>query len=95
MLHDWSDLKSRQILRNTIPGLVKGRSKILLVENVLSDTGAHAFSSLMDIRMMTYNGMGRKESQWRDLVESAGLKLVKVWPGVKNDRVLEVVLQDS
>jgi hypothetical protein len=78
---------------NTIPALVKGESRILLVELVLPPTNPPLWGSLMDITMMKYNGMVRKESQWRALVESVGLKLEKVWYGGKEDSVIEVVLK--
>lgn len=41
--------------------------------------------------MMKYGGMGRKERQWRELLASVGLEIVKIWPPVKNDSVMEVV----
>jgi hypothetical protein len=41
--------------------------------------------------MMRFSGMDRKERQWRELFESVGLEIVKIWPTVKNDRVMEVV----
>ncbi|KAL1968076.1 hypothetical protein VTN77DRAFT_2206 [Rasamsonia byssochlamydoides] len=91
VLHDWSDHACRQILKNTIPALVQGKSKILLVEVVLPPTNASVWGSLMDINMMKYSGMGRKERQWRELLESVGLEIVRIWPPVKNDSVMEVV----
>lgn len=91
VLHDWSDDAARKILKNTIPSLVRGKSKILLIEVILPSTDAPVWGSLMDINMMKYSGMGRKERQWRALVESVGLEIVKIWPPVKNDSVMEVV----
>lgn len=91
VLHDWSDHAAREILRNTIPALRQGQSKILLLEVILPPTEAPVWGSLMDINMMKYSGMGRKEKQWRDLVESVGLEMVKIYPPVKNDSVMELV----
>ncbi len=94
MLHDWPDHACRTILQNTLPGLVKGRSKILLVEVVLKNMGTSAWGALMDINMMKYGGMGRKERQWRALIESAGFRVIKIWPAVKEDRIMEIVPAD-
>ena len=91
ILHDWSDHSSRQILENTIPALVEGKSKLLLVEVILPPMNAPVFGSLRDINMMKYAGMGRKERQWRGLLDSVGLEIVKIWPPVKNDSVMEAV----
>jgi hypothetical protein len=92
VLADWSDHECRKVLRNTIPALAKGTSRILLIELVLPPTNPPLWGSLMDITMMKYSGMVRKESQWRALVESVGLTLEKVWYGGKGDSVIEVVL---
>lgn len=91
VLHDWPDHACRTILKNTMAGMTKGKSKILLVENILAPVQASAYASLFDIQMMKFGGMGRKESQWRELAESVGLRLVKAWPAVKNDRIMELV----
>lgn len=52
---------------------------------------ASVWGSLMDINMMKYAGMGRKERQWRELLDSVGLEIVKIWPPAKNDSVMEAV----
>jgi hypothetical protein len=93
VLDDWPDHACRKILQNTIPALVKGKSKILIVEITLPPTNAPVWGSLMDINLMRFGGMTRKETEWRALVESVGLKVVKIWPGGKKDSVLEVVPQ--
>lgn len=58
-------------------------------------TANTAWGALMDIQMMRFGGMTRKIQQWRALVESAGLKIIKIWPeDVGGDRIMEVVPQD-
>lgn len=96
VLHDWPDHACKKILQNTIPALVKGKSKIMVVEVILSspDPDELVFGSLMDFQMMKYGGMGRKERQWRALIESAGLKVVKIWPAIRHDRIIEAVPKD-
>ena len=95
ILHDWPDRICRKILLNTIPALVKGKSKILIVEIILPPMSPPIFGALMDIQMMNYGGGGRKERQWRAIFESVGLEIVKIWPTAKSDSVMELVLKSS
>jgi hypothetical protein len=68
-----------------------GNSK-LLRDAVLPDKGASAFSTESDFVMLTLlSAMERSESQWRSLLESAGLKIVKIWPGAP-ESVIEAEL---
>ena len=91
VLADWCDADCRKILLNAIPALKEGHSRILLSEAMLPPTNAPAFGAMMDIRMMQYKGMGRKERQWRELLGSVGLEIVKIWPGHKWNCVMEAV----
>jgi hypothetical protein len=52
VLHDWPDHSCRHILLNTIPALVEGESRILVVEKILPPLNAPVLSSLLDIQMM-------------------------------------------
>ena len=79
VLHDWPDTEARLILRNTVPAMTKGYSKLLLNENVIPRTGCHPHLSALDIMMMTlFASKERTEDQWRELLEAEGLRLVTV-----------------
>jgi O-methyltransferase domain len=93
VLADWPDHICRQILKNTIPALVRGKSRILISETVLPKMNPPVFGSLMDVQMMKFGGSGRKEKMWRELFESVGLEVVKIWPPVKFDSIMELVLK--
>ena len=81
IFHDWDDENCRKILRNQIPAMSKGYSKLLLNERVMPDTKASYFVAGMDIVMMTMlSGMQRTRSQWHSLLESEGFRLVGIWP---------------
>ncbi len=55
-------------------------SKVLINENVVSDKGATWSITSMDWLMMVLGGVReRTETQWRALLESVGLKVVKMW----------------
>jgi hypothetical protein len=60
--------------------MVKGHSKVLLNEIVIPDTGADWYSTSVDMIMMAvHSATERTEADWRRLLESAGLKLTKIW----------------
>lgn len=80
MLHDWADEDARKILRNTIPAMKKGHSRLYINELVLPDTGCPVFPAAMEIFMMLlHTGAERRERQWHMLLESEGLFIKKIW----------------
>lgn len=79
VLHDWPDDDARKILRNLVPALEKGYSKILLSENVIPRTGCHANLSALDLGMTFLNGSHeRTEERWTQLLNEEGLVLKKI-----------------
>jgi len=57
-----------------------GYSKLLVNENVIPDIEADWQLTALDLMMMTMVSSGeRKEQQWRQLLEKAGLKILKIW----------------
>lgn len=84
------------ILENTIPAMEKGRSKLLITELVLPNVGVPLLSCLLDIQMMGLQaGRERSEKEWRALLDSVGLVIVKIWtiePGMES--VIEAELKD-
>jgi len=55
------------------------RSRILISDNAVPVRGASMRMALQDLNMMAFAGMERTERQWRELLEKAGLVMVKVW----------------
>ncbi|ETI25921.1 hypothetical protein G647_02698 [Cladophialophora carrionii CBS 160.54] len=93
VLHDFPDSKCREILKNQISAMTPGTSRLLVCETVLPATGCSGFESLADISRTTFSSMQRTEKQWRALLESVGLKVVKVWSAVAGPfGVIESVL---
>ncbi|KAL6718652.1 hypothetical protein ACLMJK_002886 [Lecanora helva] len=79
ILHDWPDQEARKILRNIVPAMRKGYSKLLLSENIIPATGCHPHHSAIDLSMMVlFGAQERTEAHWKDLLESEGLTLVAV-----------------
>lgn len=81
ILHDWPDNKCLEILKNLASAMIKGYSKLLVYDFVIPDKGAQGNSTGLDITMMSLFGSSeRTEQAWNTLLESAGLKIVKIWP---------------
>ncbi|RAL10943.1 S-adenosyl-L-methionine-dependent methyltransferase [Aspergillus homomorphus CBS 101889] len=79
ILHDWPDDTCRRILANLVAAMTPGYSKLLVNENVIPDTGAYWETTSLDLIMMSVGSGERTEGQWRGLLESAGLRIVKIW----------------
>ena len=59
----------------------KRYSKLLIVDMVVPETKAPLFVAGMDIAMMTQlTGMERTRTQWHDLLDSAGFRIINIWP---------------
>lgn len=60
--------------------MTKGHSKLLIHENVVPNQHAPWFMTGLDICLMVLAAASeRSESQWRGLLSSAGLRVVKIW----------------
>ena len=92
ILHDWPDDHCVKILQNTASAMKPGYSKILISDVVLPDKGATAWPTESDFAMMSLlAAMERSASQWTNLLERAGLKVVKIHSSIP-ESVLEVEL---
>lgn len=80
VLHDWTDENCVKILKNIIPAMKPGYSKVLINENVIPATNAYWETTSLDIIMMSdFASTERTAEDWKVLVESAGLKINKIW----------------
>ncbi|GKZ23987.1 hypothetical protein AbraIFM66951_010240 [Aspergillus brasiliensis] len=79
VLHDWPDDVCGQILSNLIPAMRPGYSKLLINEYVVPSLDAHFETTSLDMIMMSIASGERTEKHWTTLIESAGLKVVKIW----------------
>lgn len=95
IFHDWSREASKLILENTRKAM-NARSRIVIADMALPDVGAPRDMALQDLNMMSFGGMERTESQWQELVTSAGLVLRRIWRGNGGAKhaVIEAVLPD-
>lgn len=80
VLHDWDDASCLAILKNIIPAMEKGYSKILINELVVPDQGASWSVTSMDWLMLALGAVKeRTEKDWCTMIEQAGLKITGIW----------------
>ena len=80
VLHDWADPEALKILVHLKNAMESGYSKLLINERIIPGEGAHWLTTGLDIIMMTlFGGKERTEEDWRQLLESAGFRIVKIW----------------
>ncbi|KAL8971453.1 MAG: hypothetical protein Q9197_003269 [Variospora fuerteventurae] len=94
VLHDWPDKECKVILQHLAAGMRKGYSKLLVNEIIIPEVGASDFIIACDLVMMGLGGgMERTKSHWSSLLESAGLRIEKVWTlNEETESVMEAVL---
>lgn len=93
VLHIWGQQKGKELLENT-KNYMDDYSHIVIADMVLADVGCLRDLAMQDLNMMSLGGMERSESEWKELIASAGLVLNKIWyndDGPKH-AVLEAVL---
>lgn len=60
--------------------MTPGFSKLLVHDHVLPDVHPHPQATAYDLTMMVkVSAFERSESMWRDLLESVGLKILRIW----------------
>lgn len=79
-MHNWQDNEARKILR-TIANAMAPNSRLLIGAMVVPDKpeGVDKTVYWMDLCMLIVAGKERSEKGFSDLLDSTGLKLVKVW----------------
>ena len=69
-------------------------SKVLINQWIVPTQGATSFMTHQDLNMMaTFSAMERTEEQTREMLEGAGLRIVRIWrPGdVESECIIEAV----
>lgn len=93
IFHCWNTEKSREILENTKEAM-DDLSRVVIADMVLPDIGCPQDLAMQDLNMMSLGGMERSVSDWRQLLESAGLVLRKIWQNDEGPKhaIVEAVL---
>ncbi|KAF9888824.1 hypothetical protein FE257_008193 [Aspergillus nanangensis] len=95
ILHNWPDADCRKILRHTRDAM-NDRSTLLIHEGVFTPGAGEVYplDVVLDMVMMVSCGsMERSESQFRELLASEGLDLVRVWRVKNQEKSQEGVLE--
>ncbi|MCJ1263888.1 hypothetical protein MMC22_003758 [Lobaria immixta] len=97
ILHNWMDEQARKILRQLVPAMQRGYSKLLINENVIPDVNASWWVTTMDWQMMAMLAVHeRTERQWHELLGSVGLRVVKIWtPNPAAESLIEAELDGN
>ena len=95
ILHDWPDEQALQILKNIVPAMKRGYSKVLIAEQVLPiDQQVPVLIGGLDlIMMLAYAAKERTERQWMKLLGDAGLMITNVWSSKTGDSIIEATLR--
>ncbi|KAL7620314.1 hypothetical protein AAE478_009308 [Parahypoxylon ruwenzoriense] len=76
IMHDYADPECLGILKNVTSSMKKGYSYLVINDFILPDTGCPLLPAEWDLMMMTLmSAMERTESQWRNLLNKAGLTI--------------------
>lgn len=80
VIHDWSDEPARKILAHLKDAMTPGYSKLLVHDHVLPEYKPHPQATAYDLTMMVkVSAFERTESMWKDLLNSVGFKVIKIW----------------
>jgi hypothetical protein len=78
IIHDWTDAESGRILE-VIRLAMKGRGRMLLVENIVCGANQICRGKTSDIQMMVRNGgRNRTEMEYRDLLRGHGFEIIRI-----------------
>ena len=79
VLHDWPDKNCNEVLRNVRDAIGHG-SRLLINEALMPEERVPYYNCVADMNMMAaFSAMDRTEVQFKELIESNGFELVKVW----------------
>lgn len=79
VLHDWPDKQAELILARTKEAMGP-QSRLLICENVLSDSNVSLYSASTDLFMMgNFAAHERTQAQFRALLEQAGFDILEIW----------------
>jgi demethylsterigmatocystin 6-O-methyltransferase len=80
IIHDHQDPQAREILLNTASAF--SEESVLLIDDIVmpEESVVPWRATLADVNMMsTLEAKERTETEWRVLLESAGLEIVGIW----------------
>ncbi|KAI9709578.1 MAG: hypothetical protein M1820_003338 [Bogoriella megaspora] len=94
IFHNWADSMCLDILEKLAPALTPGYSKLIISNIIIKDENAPLRQAGIDIGMFIFSGLQRTETQWKDLLDKRGFKVIKFWhPPGDADGMIEAELK--
>jgi hypothetical protein len=91
VLHDWDDEHALAILHSCRRAMGPA-ARLLLIETLIPPGDEPSYSKYLDVTMLVFlHGRERTEREYRALLETAGLRLVRVVPTQTELSVIEAV----
>ncbi len=91
VIHDWDDEQAAAILRNCRRAMAEN-GKILIVEEVIPPGNEPSSGKFTDLNMLLYvGGLERTETEYRDLLQQAGLVLARTITTASSFSIMEAV----
>lgn len=79
VLHDWPEKQAREILKN-IRAAMNEDSILLIHEMALPESNVPLYPAMLDLTMMAlFSSLDRTPTQFKELLDSTGFKLLKAW----------------
>ena len=89
--HDWDDERAIMILKNCRQAMAEN-GRVLLVEVVIPAGNAPSSGKFLDLEMLLYfYSRERTEAEYRDLLQRAGLELIRITPTASQFSIIESV----
>jgi hypothetical protein len=92
VLHNWNDEQAIKILQNCRQGM-SATGKILIIEMIMPEGNDPFVGKLIDIESLltTPGGYERKETEYRELLTQAGLKITRIIPTQTANSIIEAI----
>jgi hypothetical protein len=91
VIHDWNDERAETILRN-VRKAMPAHARLLLVEMVITPGNLPHFGKICDLDMLvSVGGRERTAEEFRSLLASAGLSMVRIVPTASIVSIVEAV----
>lgn len=89
ILHDWSDEQCKIILKNCHKAM-KPKFKLLIVEMIVPPGNEPSVAKLLDLEMLVLSGgRERTQTEFKELLKSAGFELSRIIPTKESICVIE------
>lgn len=93
VLHNWSDQDCHKILTRVVAAMRKDYSILLLNEGIMPERDFNLSMIGRDLGMMAlHSAVERSESQWKTMLQKAGLRMSRIWYSGIGEGVIEAVL---